>query len=67
MCKLGIDVYKRQLLTLRGEMKGEGEDLVPYLEGGVAVKSGSTNAAVRAYGEVPLVTACLLYTSRSHS
>lgn len=47
----------RLLLTLRGEMKGEGEDLVPYLEGGVAVKSGSTNAAVRAYGEVPLVTA----------
>ena len=47
----------RLALTLNGEMKSEGEDLVPYMEGGVAIKPQATNAAVRAYGEVPLVTA----------
>lgn len=47
----------RLALTLNGEMKSEGEDLVPYMEGGLAIKPQATNAAVRAYGEVPLVTA----------
>lgn len=45
------------ILTLKGEVKSEGENLIPYIQGGISISPSSTNAAVHAYGEVPLVTA----------
>ena len=43
-------------LTLMGEMKTENEQLVPYLEGGVAIKPEATTAVVAGYGEISLVS-----------
>ena len=43
-------------LTLKGEMKTENEQLVPYLEGGVAIKPEATTAVVAGYGEIPLAS-----------
>ena len=37
-------------LTLKGEMKTENEQLVPYLEGGVAIKPEATTAVVAGFG-----------------
>ena len=37
-------------------MKTENEQLVPYLEGGVAIKPEATTAVVAGYGEISLVS-----------
>ena len=37
------------------------EQLVPYLEGGVAIKPEATTAVVAGYGEIPLASCISLF------